>query len=459
MVRIQDRTIRAFLFTLVFYVVYDSHRPPSPGGLQEPRPKKTEVMKMTTEFRSPPSNTQESVVAAPVTDRRAIRKQIEAVESRENAKTAAELEHVRRMNEIEARKAELELIELETATKLRKKATTKRAKRQASDETVQRLKEKAPGWIRSALVTGPIVAPMAVAWTSQTAFANQTLGWPGPAGIVFAAAWEASTAFCGWMYHEARKDGDRGTPYKVATWAFAIGAGVMNYWHNMPGNDLGGTPTAKAVSYGVMSVTGIALWELYTRLIHRKHLRSKGVLNEARPNFGLLRWARFPRTTFRAWSATVKSQKTMTLDAAWSEGQKTEDKLTVSTTVPLATYTVIRATKTEPVLERSKTTTERHQIERPSVVKTEDKTKPKTEIKRVKTLVATKTDDEFKTGVVVKNKPTDKDRDHAISLYIESVKNGEALTKAQLAEKTGFSLSWSYTQILAARKILETEIN
>lgn len=415
---------------------------------------------MTTDFRSP-LYPQERAVTTPVTDKRAIRRQIEAAESRENAKTAAELEHVRRMNAIEAKRAELELKRLETETALKTKETKRRAKRQATDETIKRLKERAPGWIRTALVTGPIVSPMAVAWTSQTAFANKTLDWPLAAGIVFAAAWEASTAFCGWMYHEARKDGDRGTPYKVATWAFALGAGLMNYWHNMPDNHITGTPTAKAVSYGVMSVTGIALWELYTRLIHRKYLRSRGVLNEARPNFGLLRWVRFPKTTWRAWSATVKSQKTMTIDEAWKTGQKTEDKITVSTVVPMATYTVVRADKTEPVLEQPKTVVkpvERPQIERPKTEKTEDKTKAKTEVnkqapKRVQTLEAVKTEDDQST-FTVKPKPTDEDRDRAISLYLEAVKNGERMTKAELAKKTGFSLSWAYTQILAARDIL-----
>jgi hypothetical protein len=442
-------------------------------------------MKMTTWFRSPLKD-QENPVTAPVIDKRAIRKQVEASESRENAKTATELEHVRRMNEIEARRAALELEEFETNVKLRKKETTKRAKRQNRDETVQRLKERAPGWIRTALVTGPIVSPMAVAWTSQTAFANQTLHWPGPAGVVFAAAWEASTAFCGWMYHEARKDGDRGTPYKVATWSFALGAGVMNYWHNMPSNHIMGDPTAKAVSYGVMSITGIALWELYTRLMHRKHLRKKGVLNEARPSFGLLRWIRFPKTTFHAWSATIKSQKTMTIDEAWKTAQDETDrrpeyKVTVARetktsvmtlpkarvrlawTHPKTVQKTIAGGQDQPVLtERSRRVPqlETHKTE-PVATKTTAQSntvaRPKTtRIEPTKT-TSIKTDDEVKTGIVVKTKPTDEDRDNAIRLYIEAVKNGETMTKAALAEKTGFSLSWSYTQILAARKILAAE--
>lgn len=444
---------------------------------------------MSLNGNSPHLKTEVNDVVTPVTDRRAFRRRAKTEDEITAAAARSQQAHQDRLNALELATRELEYTELKQETDTRIRSKSKRAKREEHDETVKRLKEKAPGWVRTALVTGPIVSPMAVAWTSQTAFANKTLGWPGPAGIVFAAAWEASTAFCGWMYHEARKDGDRGTPYKVATWAFALGAGVMNYWHNMPGNNIAGTPTAKAVSYGVMSITGIALWELYTRLIHRKHLRSKGVINEARPNFGLLRWARFPKTTFRAWSATVKSQKTMTIDEAWKTGQ---DETTGLDRRPDVKVTVVRETKTpvmtlpkarvrliwtdsdavrktitsgqdQPVLtEQSRVVP---QLEQHKTTQTETKTtarsnvapRPKTaDPKPVKT-APVKTDDEIKTGVVVKNKPTNQDRDHAISLYIESVKNGEALTKAALAEKTGFSLSWSYTQILTARQILETE--
>ncbi|MFD0396327.1 hypothetical protein ACFQ3Z_45665 [Streptomyces nogalater] len=81
------------------------------------------------------------------------------------------------------------------------------------------------------MVIGPITAPMAVAWTGQAGFAEDILGWVVPFTILFAAAWELSTAFVGWMYHQARQSGDAGTLYRVSTWIFALGAAVMNFWH------------------------------------------------------------------------------------------------------------------------------------------------------------------------------------------------------------------------------------
>ena len=174
-----------------------------------------------------------------------------------------------------------------------------RARRVAGARTVL------PAAGRRVMIVGPILMPMSVAWIGQIQFANHTLGWPLAGALVFAAAWELTTAFAGWMYHQARKEGDRGTLFRAATWLFAASAGGMNYWHAL-GEHSVYTPTPKAVSYGAMSLVGIALWELYASLIHRRRLRDDGKLPVARPRFGLARWLRFPRTTFRAWSLTIR---------------------------------------------------------------------------------------------------------------------------------------------------------
>uniref|UniRef100_UPI00366C6D5B hypothetical protein n=2 Tax=Bacillati TaxID=1783272 RepID=UPI00366C6D5B len=140
------------------------------------------------------------------------------------------------------------------------------------------------------MVIGPITAPMAVAWTGQAGFAEDILGWVVPFTILFAAAWELSTAFVGWMYHQARQGGDAGTLYRVSTWIFALGAAVMNFWHAsgepVPGSRVWDAKkeiwteqitywhfTPKAVAFAAMSIVGMVLWELYASLIHRRKLR------------------------------------------------------------------------------------------------------------------------------------------------------------------------------------------
>ncbi|MFI8200882.1 hypothetical protein ACIF6K_30915 [Streptomyces sp. NPDC085942] len=189
------------------------------------------------------------------------------------------------------------------------------------------------------LVILPITAPMAVAWTGQAGFAKDILGWEAPWTILFAAAFELSTAFVGWMYHQARKDGDAGTLYRIATWIFAMGAALMNFWH-ASGMPKEGTRvwdetanrfvqeitywhfTPKAVAFATMSIVGMALWELYATLLHRRKLREDGKVAKARPSIGIVRWVRYPRHAFTAWSLAITDASLTTLNHTWYAAER-----------------------------------------------------------------------------------------------------------------------------------------
>ncbi|RPK32237.1 hypothetical protein EES39_39055 [Streptomyces sp. ADI92-24] len=199
------------------------------------------------------------------------------------------------------------------------------------------------------MVIGPITAPMAVAWTGQAGFAEDILGWVVPFTILFAAAWELSTAFVGWMYHQARQGGDSGTLYRVSTWIFALGAAVMNFWHasGMPkeGSRVWDAKkeiwteqitywhfTPKAVAFAAMSIVGMVLWELYASLIHRRKLREDGRVAKARPSIGAVRWFRYPVHSFTAWSLAITDPRLTTLDRAWTAaGAELADRKAVRT--------------------------------------------------------------------------------------------------------------------------------
>ncbi|MGW8882770.1 DUF2637 domain-containing protein, partial [Streptomyces mirabilis] len=199
------------------------------------------------------------------------------------------------------------------------------------------------------MVVGPITAPMAVAWTGQAGFAGDILGWVMPFTILFAAAWELSTAFVGWMYHQARRGGDAGTLYRVSTWIFALGAAVMNFWHAsgepVPGSRVWDEAaqawteqitywhfTPKAVAFAAMSIVGMVLWELYASLIHRRKLREDGKVAKARPSIGMVRWIRYPRHSFTAWSLAITDARLTTLDRAWTAaGAQLADRKAVRT--------------------------------------------------------------------------------------------------------------------------------
>ncbi|MCX5346143.1 hypothetical protein [Streptomyces atratus] len=210
------------------------------------------------------------------------------------------------------------------------------------------------------MVIGPITAPMAVAWTGQAGFAEDILGWVVPFTILFAAAWELSTAFVGWMYHQARQGGDAGTLYRVSTWIFALGAAVMNFWHAsgepVPGSRVWDAKaeiwteqitywhfTPKAVAFAAMSIVGMVLWELYASLIHRRKLREDGRVAKARPSIGAVRWFRYPVHSFTAWSLAITDPRLTTLDRAWTAaGSQLADRKAVRTGLALHRVVVPR---------------------------------------------------------------------------------------------------------------------
>lgn len=186
-------------------------------------------------------------------------------------------------------------------------------KRTDRTQRADRTKTRATSIARTALVTGPIIAPMAVAWTGQSHFATSVLGWAFAFSIVYAAAYELTTAYWAWLYHEARSDGDSGWEYRLATWLFATGAAVQQWWHYS--NNWHATP--RSVTYSAMSAIGVLLWEGYARLIHRRKLRAENKLAPARPRIGLARWVRYPVRSWTAWSLiTLEGHRT--LDAAWT---------------------------------------------------------------------------------------------------------------------------------------------
>ncbi|GGR04374.1 hypothetical protein [Kitasatospora griseola] len=240
------------------------------------------------------------------------------------------------LQELDAARETLRRSTARTARKLEKrrlKREARAAERAGKPTLAGRTKALLKANSRRLLAIVPITAPMAVAWTGQAGFAQDILGWVPPFTVLFAAAWELSTAFVAWMYHEARKVGDSGTLYRVATWVFAVGAAVMNYWHasaTVTGHKWDPVaqkmvdqlsywdPTPKAVAFSVMSITGMVLWELYARLIHRSKLRADGKVAQSRPTIGAIRWARYPAHAFTAWSLAITDESLSTVELAWT---------------------------------------------------------------------------------------------------------------------------------------------
>ena len=253
------------------------------------------------------------VNGAAVADVRAMRHVTRA----EQQRLSADAEVERRAR---AAQLDLELREQRRAAARREReadATDKRARveaRQARRAAGRaRLRAAAPRWADQALFILPIMFPMAVAWVGQIRFAMTVMGWPLPAAIVFAAGFELSTAYVARLDWLSRAAGDSALLFRGATWGFAAGAATMNYWH-AAGPDL--APNGEAVSYGLMSITGVVLWELLSTYRHRTALRAEGKRPAARPRFGLARWIWFRKLTRVAWLLTLRDGFTTT-ELAW----------------------------------------------------------------------------------------------------------------------------------------------
>ncbi|WP_333745615.1 hypothetical protein [Streptomyces sp. IBSBF 2950] len=129
-----------------------------------------------------------------------------------------------------------------------------------------------------------------------------------------------TTAYCAWLYDQARRDGDKGWEYRIATWLFGIGAAVQQWWHYS--HDWSATP--RAVTFSAMSMVGVVLWELFARLVHRRKLREDKNLPPALPSLGMARWTRYPVRSWTARSLMIDNpERWANSENAWVQAGRT----------------------------------------------------------------------------------------------------------------------------------------
>jgi Protein of unknown function (DUF2637) len=253
------------------------------------------------------------VNGAAVADIRTLRQVTRAEQERLSADAQVERRARAARLELELReqRREADRREREAHSRQRQARTEQRRGRRAARRA--RLRAAIPRWAERALFVLPIMFPMAVAWVGQIRFAMTVMGWPLAAAIVFAAGFELSTAYVARLDWLSRAAGDSALLFRGATWCMAAGAATMNYWHASGPHF---APNGEAVSYGLMSVTGVVLWELLSIYRHRTALRVEGKLPAARPRFGLARWISFRPLTRLAWLLAIRDGYATT-DLAW----------------------------------------------------------------------------------------------------------------------------------------------
>lgn len=248
-----------------------------------------------------------------VADRRTLRQVTRAEQERLSADAQVERRARAAQLDLELREQRRAAARREREADAADKQARAEARRARCAARRAKLRAAAPRWAERALFVLPIMFPMAVAWVGQIRFAMTVMGWPLAAAIVFAAGFELSTAYVARLDWLSRAAGDSALLFRAATWGFAAGAATMNYWHAA---GPGFVPNGEAVSYGLMSITGVVLWELLSTYRHRTALRAEGKRPAARPRFGLARWIWFGKLTRVAWLLTLRDGYTTT-DLGW----------------------------------------------------------------------------------------------------------------------------------------------
>lgn len=144
------------------------------------------------------------------------------------------------------------------------------------------------------LILVPVVIAAGAAWRGQEDWARTGLHWSFLWAAGLATALETLGFAAGAMARSARNDNDSALVERLFMWAVVGSAAYLNWTHsNEP-------------VLGIMSVAGVAGWELYERRRHRHALNA--ARPEPLPRFGIARWVRFTAWTFKAWSVSVRDR-------------------------------------------------------------------------------------------------------------------------------------------------------
>jgi hypothetical protein len=177
-------------------------------------------------------------------------------------------------------------------THLAERHRRRHARRHAIREFANRLPAR--------LILVPVVLAAAAAWRGQEDWASTGLHWSLLWAAGLATALETLGFALGAMARSARNDGDSAHVERVLMWAVVASAAYLN-WHH-----------SHEPVLGLMSIAGVAGWEVYERRVHRHAMRA--ARPALRPRFGVARWVRFPGWTFQAWSISVRDR--LSVDAA-----------------------------------------------------------------------------------------------------------------------------------------------
>lgn len=244
------------------------------------------------------------------------------------------------------RHAEVELKRHETELKRERteaKATAKHARKTAAAERRQaRRRARTERFTKAVTRSQVFVAGNAPAVYSSCIYAMSLYvaisgqismaldrGWPLVVGVGMAVFLEGLALSMALTAHQLRLRNERALVPAAMTWIAAGFASAINVVAHRE------DPVMAAV-LGASSLAAIIVWEVRSGAKHRAVLRDKGWLPDPPERFGLRRWIRFPRSTWRAWSLDVRDRVSVGAAALLARVETTAQDATAASSATLA---------------------------------------------------------------------------------------------------------------------------
>ncbi|MFF6945858.1 DUF2637 domain-containing protein [Streptomyces lavendulae] len=168
----------------------------------------------------------------------------------------------------------------------------------------------------------------AMSWHGLVGFAERQLDMTSPWSYGVPVSLDVAAMLCGFLALRSVISHDSAAGPRFLTLLLVAGSAWANYYSaaHMPGD---GDHTPAALYFGAMSILSWFLWDVVLRQIRRSMLKTIGAVEKPLPKFRAVRWIRYPRETFAAWSVSVRFGLTRpeeALDRVWETYQAQEEE-------------------------------------------------------------------------------------------------------------------------------------
>lgn len=202
-----------------------------------------------------------------------------------------------------------------------------------------RLVESAPSdrekWMKIGGYTALAVVVACVglmSWSGLVGYAQDQLRMHAPLQYAVPVALDFAGMACGFLAVRAVIKGDSAFGPRTLVLAFVAASSMLNYLHAQAKYHF----ASAELFFAGMSVAAWLMWDVVLRQLRRDLLRSAGVVENPLPRFRGLRWALFPKQTFRALSVAVQenlSTPTEALQALKEEAVSRQVDVEIDVTV------------------------------------------------------------------------------------------------------------------------------